>query len=115
MNKIQEKKNLKEKLKGFWDKNKSDVSNAARAFVAGIACTVLATVVAEKIGEHNDYKNGTDFTRYMMDRGYTARDAKLRKQWELAYRNDTEKTLGIPLTEKWDEYQDEHPEEFIKW
>ena len=115
MNKIQEKKNLKEKLKGFWDKNKSDVSNAARAFVAGIACTVLATVVAEKIGEHNDYKNGTDFTRYMMDRGYTARDAKLRKQWELDYRNDIETHLNFPVTEKFNERLKEHPEEFIRW
>ena len=92
MNKIQEKKNFKEKVKDFWDKNKSKVITAG-AFVAGVVGTALTTVVVEKIRDHNDYKNGT----------------------ELSYMDDTEKTLGIFLTEKWKEYRKDHQDEFINW
>ena len=50
-----------------------------------------------------------------MDNGGTARDARITKAAEIKYARDTEKTLGIPLGEKWSEYEKEHPEEFIKW
>ena len=114
MNKIQENKNFKEKVKDFWDKNKSKVITAG-ALVAGVVGTALTTVVVEKIGVHNDYKNGTDFTRYMMDKGYNAKEAEVWKQSALSYRDDTEKTLGIPLTEKWNEYRKDHQDEFVNW
>ena len=108
------KKSLKEKTKDFLSKNK-DSLRFIGGYLAGVAVSALSIVIATKINEHAEYKHGSDFTRYMMDMGYTANESKIWEKSTINYISATEKTLGIPLSEKWDEYKKEHPDEFINW
>ena len=114
MSEIKKKKGLKEKTKEFFSKHKQDFIDAGHVLLGG-AAVIAGYALSEAIQKRNDYKNGTDFERYVMDNGGTARDARITKAAEIKYARDTEKTLGIPLGEKWSEYEKEHPEEFIKW
>ena len=109
-----QKKSLKEKTKEYFRKNKTQFLLFG-GYCAGIAAYALTLSIRDKIKTNNDYKNGSDFTRYMMDKGYTAKEAEMWKKGEICFANDTEDFLGISVKESWQKYREEHPEEFMQW